>query len=233
MSPKMSSFYFTKVPPEEQMYTDIKSLNKFEEKAFCQLVDIVFSFLVSPKEGARFMSQISDFAAEQGLSPNALKNVVKSLLSFFKSALKSNLTPGQVKEDVEHLGKNMQMHLHHCLLALDGWGKGRQIEWGRGKGGGGVGKPRRKWWEDFGKCYNGAWDVVHNFPDFSKVTRSRKKGVGTIVEEGWGVDIAKRYQRWESFSLTIKDEYFGWHRHKIQFVHIYFWNNATLSTRTK
>lgn len=108
MRPKMSSFYFTKVPPEEQMYTDIKSLNKFEEKAFCQLVDIVFSFLVSPKEGTRFMSQISDFAAEHGLSPNALKNVVKSLLSFFKSALKSNLTPVQVKEDVEHLGKNMQ-----------------------------------------------------------------------------------------------------------------------------
>lgn len=89
------------------MYTDIKSLNKFDEKAFCQLVDIVFSFLVSPKEGTRFMSQVSDFASEHGLSANALKNVVKSLLSFFKSALKSNLTPAQVKEDFEHLGKSM------------------------------------------------------------------------------------------------------------------------------
>ena len=88
------------------MYADIKSLNKFEEKAFCQLLDIVFSFLVSPKEGTRFMSQIADFAAEHGVSSNALKNVVKSLLNFFKSALKSNLTPAQVKEDVEHLGKD-------------------------------------------------------------------------------------------------------------------------------
>lgn len=103
---KMSTFYFTKVPPEEQMYADIKSLNKFEEKAFCQLLDIVFSFLVSPKEGTRFMSQVAEFTSEHGISSNPLKNVVKSLLSFFKSALKCNLTPAQVKEDVEHLGKD-------------------------------------------------------------------------------------------------------------------------------
>lgn len=102
----MSTFYFTKVPPEEQMYADIKSLNKFEENAFCQLLDIVFSFLVSPKEGTRFMSQVAEFASEHGISSNPLKNVVKSLLSFFKSALKCNLTPAQVKEDVEHLGKD-------------------------------------------------------------------------------------------------------------------------------
>ncbi|XP_020626180.1 COMM domain-containing protein 7-like [Orbicella faveolata] len=108
----MSSFFFTKVPPEEQMYTDIKSLNKFDEKAFCQLVDIVFSFLVSPKEGTRFMSQVSEFAGEHGVSTNALKNVVKSLLGFFKSALKSNLTPAQVKEDLEHLGLSAENSPH-------------------------------------------------------------------------------------------------------------------------
>ena len=132
----MSSFYFTKVPPEEQMYTDIKSLNKFEEKPFCQLVDIVFSFLVSPKEGARFMSQISDFAAEHGLSPNALKNVVKSLLSFFKSALKSNLTPAQVKEDVEHLGKNMQNAPPSLFTSLRRVGEGQtdRVREGQGRG---------------------------------------------------------------------------------------------------
>lgn len=116
---KMSSFFFTKVPPEEQMYTDIKSLNKFDEKAFCQLVDIVFSFLVSPKEGARFMSQVSEFAGEHGVSTNALKNVVKSLLGFFKSALKSNLTPAQVKEDLEHLGKSDRVK--HCVRGVS-WG---------------------------------------------------------------------------------------------------------------
>lgn len=108
----MSSFFFTKVPPEEQMYTDIKSLNKFDENSFCQLVDVVFSFLVSPKEGTRFMSQVSEFAGEHGVSTNALKNVVKSLLGFFKSALKSNLTPAQVKEDLEHLGLSAENSPH-------------------------------------------------------------------------------------------------------------------------
>ena len=91
---KMSSFFFTKAPPEEQMYTDIKSLNKFDEKAFCQLVDIVFSFLVSPKEGARFMSQVSEFAGEHGVSTNALKNVVKSLLGLLQECAERQLDPG-------------------------------------------------------------------------------------------------------------------------------------------
>lgn len=98
------------------MYTDIKSLNKFEEKAFCQLVDVVFSFLVSPKEGTRFMSQVAEFAGEHGVSTNALKNVVKSLLNFFKSALKSNLTPAQVKEDMEHLGEDIKEHTPGGIL---------------------------------------------------------------------------------------------------------------------
>ena len=88
------------------MIADIKSLNRLEENIFCQLVDIVFSFLVSPRESSRFLSQVSDFAADHGLSFSAFKNVVKSLLSFLKNAMKGNLTPAQVKEDLEHLGKD-------------------------------------------------------------------------------------------------------------------------------
>ncbi|XP_068688197.1 COMM domain-containing protein 7-like [Montipora foliosa] len=108
----MTSFHFTKVPPEEQMIADIKSLNRLEENIFCQLVDIVFSFLVSPRESSRFLSQVSDFAADHGLSFNAFKNVVKSLLSFLKNAMKSNLTPAQVKEDLEHLGLSAENSCH-------------------------------------------------------------------------------------------------------------------------
>ena len=51
------------------------------------------------------MTHVAEFGDEHGVSANALKNVVKSLLSFFKSAVKSNLTPSQVKEDLEHLGE--------------------------------------------------------------------------------------------------------------------------------
>ena len=87
------------------MYTDIKSLNRFGEEPFHQLTEIVFTFLISPREGAAFMSQISEFAEEHGVSTNALKNVTKTLLSFFKSAIRSNLTPTHLKEDLENLGK--------------------------------------------------------------------------------------------------------------------------------
>jgi len=72
------------------------------------------------------MSQVSEFAGEHGVSTNALKNVVKSLLGFFKSALKSNLTPAQVKEDLEHLGKILEN-------LVGGMGRGSL----RGGGGGG------------------------------------------------------------------------------------------------
>ena len=53
------------------------------------------------------MSQIEDFAEEKGVSASALKNVIKSLLGFFRSAIKSNLTPAHVKEDLEIFGTYM------------------------------------------------------------------------------------------------------------------------------
>ena len=95
------------------MFSDISSLNRFEETPFCELVDIVFSFLVSPKESSRFLGQVAEFAQEHGVSGSALKNVMKSLLSFFKSALRCNLTPAHVQEDLEQLGKSASFnHLH-------------------------------------------------------------------------------------------------------------------------
>ncbi|KAK3739185.1 hypothetical protein QZH41_017337 [Actinostola sp. cb2023] len=100
----MSSFHFSKGTADDQIINDLKSLDRFEESAFIELLDIVFGFLTSPKDGDRFMNQVAEFAAGHGVSGGALKNVMKSLLSFFKSALKRNLTPLQIKEDFEHIG---------------------------------------------------------------------------------------------------------------------------------
>lgn len=101
----MSSFHFSKGSADDQIINDLKSLDRFEEAAFNELLDIVFAFLTSPKDGDRFMNQVAEFASGHGVSVGALKNVMKSLLSFFKSALKRNLTPVQIKEDFEHIGK--------------------------------------------------------------------------------------------------------------------------------
>ena len=110
----MATLHFTKTPPGEQMFSDVKSLNRFEVNQFGEFLDIVFSFLVSPKESSQFLGQISDFAQELGASSSALKNVTKSLLSFFKSALRANLTPAYVKEDLEQLGKFMAHKFLSC-----------------------------------------------------------------------------------------------------------------------
>lgn len=104
--PEMS-YHFTKGSVDDQVINDLKSLDRFEESAFNELLDIVFSFLTAPKDGNRFITQVSEFAAGHGVSVGALKNVMKSLLSFFKSALKRNLTPVQIKEDFDRIGKSM------------------------------------------------------------------------------------------------------------------------------
>lgn len=111
----MSSFHFSKGSTDDQIINDLKSLDKFEEEAFGELLDIVFAFLTSPKDGERFMNQVTEFASGHGVGVGALKNVMKSLLSFFKSALKRNLTPLQIKEDFERIGKSWYSALFYVI----------------------------------------------------------------------------------------------------------------------
>lgn len=109
----MSSFHFSKHPADDQIIADVKSLDRFEEEAFTELLDIVFAFLTSPKDGDRFMNQVTEFAGGHGVGVGALKNVMKSLLSFFRSSLKRNLTPAQIKEDLGNMGNE-----HFNIISL-------------------------------------------------------------------------------------------------------------------
>ncbi|WAR26315.1 COMD7-like protein [Mya arenaria] len=84
---KMSaqSFHFSQETPPDSMFSDIQTLNKFQD------------------ESSRLFGQLEDFAAENGVSGNALKNVFKSILSIPNSALKKSLSPEQIKEDLDNL----------------------------------------------------------------------------------------------------------------------------------
>lgn len=99
------SFHFTKETPGNQMYSDVKALNKFNDEGFKKFVDLVLHFLIEATDGERFLSDVESFAQEYGASLNPLKNITKTLLTFFKSAAKRNLTPQYVQEDMENLGR--------------------------------------------------------------------------------------------------------------------------------
>jgi hypothetical protein len=50
------------------------------------------------------LAQLETFANELGVNPGALKNILRSLLTFFKAALRKNLSATFVREDLEQLG---------------------------------------------------------------------------------------------------------------------------------
>nr|ACI68902.1 COMM domain-containing protein 7 [Salmo salar] len=97
----MLQLQFTKDTLPDSVSNDFQNLNKFNEQQFTSLTEILFNFLLEPKEADRFLHQLSEFAGENGMSAGPLRNLMKSVLLLPHGALKKNLTEDQVKEDME------------------------------------------------------------------------------------------------------------------------------------
>ncbi|XP_036389538.1 COMM domain-containing protein 7 [Megalops cyprinoides] len=108
----MLQLQFTKDTLPDSVSTDFQNLNKFSEQQFVSLTEILFRFLIEPKETDRFMQQLSEFAGENGMSAGPLRNLVKSVLLVPHGALKKNLNADQVKEDLVTLGLNEDKAIH-------------------------------------------------------------------------------------------------------------------------
>uniref|UniRef100_A0A669ETA2 COMM domain containing 7 n=2 Tax=Oreochromis TaxID=8139 RepID=A0A669ETA2_ORENI len=96
--------HFTKDVLPDSVGTDFQNLNKLNEQQFHRLIEILFQFLLEPKEAERFMQQLTEFAGEHGMSAGPLRNLMKSVLLVPQGALKKNLTGEQIKEDLLTLG---------------------------------------------------------------------------------------------------------------------------------
>ncbi|XP_029975120.1 COMM domain-containing protein 7 [Salarias fasciatus] len=96
----------------DSVSSDFSKLNKFSEQQFQRLIEILFQFLLEPKEAERFMQQLSEFAAEQGLSAGPLKSLMKSVLLLPQGAVKKNLTSEQIRDDLLTLGLNQDKAAH-------------------------------------------------------------------------------------------------------------------------
>lgn len=79
---------------------------------FVQLTEILFNFLLEPKETDRFLEQLGEFAGKNRMSAGPLRNLMKSVLLVPHGALKKNLTADQVKDDLLTLGLNEEKAMH-------------------------------------------------------------------------------------------------------------------------
>ncbi|KAI3357861.1 hypothetical protein L3Q82_016249 [Scortum barcoo] len=106
--------HFTKEVLADSVSSDFQNLNKLNEQQFLRLIEILFQFLLEPKEvkTERFMQQLGEFAGEHGMSTGPLKNLMKSVLLVPQGALKKNLTAEQIKEDLLTLGLNEDKAAH-------------------------------------------------------------------------------------------------------------------------
>ncbi|KAL1021356.1 hypothetical protein UPYG_G00012250 [Umbra pygmaea] len=114
----MLQLQFTKDILPDSVINDFLNLNKFNEQQFTRLTEILFNFLLEPKETDRLLQQLSEFAGDNGMSLGPLRSLLKSVLLLPHGALKKNLTADQVKQDLLTLGVNEDKAAHF----LQQWG---------------------------------------------------------------------------------------------------------------
>ncbi|XP_012409080.1 COMM domain-containing protein 7 isoform X4 [Sarcophilus harrisii] len=100
----MGRLHFTRDPLPESIGSDMVHLNQLSAEQFSTLTEVIFYFLIQPKEIETFLAKLSDFAATNQISLGPLKNIVKSILLVPNGALKKNMTAEQVRADFITLG---------------------------------------------------------------------------------------------------------------------------------
>ncbi|XP_067095554.1 COMM domain-containing protein 7 [Osmerus mordax] len=121
----MLQLHFYKDSLPDSVSNDFQNLNKFNEQQFVRLTEILYNFLLEPKETDRFLQELIEFAGANKMSAGPLRNLMKSVLLVPHGALKKNLTADQVKEDLLTLGLNeekashfsQQWSVHYAVLS--------------------------------------------------------------------------------------------------------------------
>ncbi|XP_051887607.1 COMM domain-containing protein 7 isoform X1 [Pristis pectinata] len=121
----MHKLHFSGESMSEALSSDIQTLNKLSNQQFSALTEIIFRFVTEPTESVRLLSELSEFASQNGMSSGPLKNIVKSVLLIPNGALKRNLTAEHVKADFITLGLSEekagcfadQWKLHSAVLS--------------------------------------------------------------------------------------------------------------------
>lgn len=101
------AFHFTDAEqPDQQLFNDVQQLNAFSDEQLGELVTIVLGFLQTAQQGGGDDPEdgLARFGERHGVNLKALKNIIRGVLFFFVEALKKNLSPAHIKEDLVKLG---------------------------------------------------------------------------------------------------------------------------------
>eukprot|EP00029_Vermamoeba_vermiformis_P014147 TRINITY_DN9279_c0_g1_i1.p1 TRINITY_DN9279_c0_g1~~TRINITY_DN9279_c0_g1_i1.p1 ORF type:complete len:207 (+),score=61.52 TRINITY_DN9279_c0_g1_i1:24-623(+) len=89
--------------PDQQILTDLKSLNALGEDNANQLIQIVAEFLIN-QQASQLLQDVNQFAQTAQAPLQTVKNISRAVLMFFKGALRNNMSHVHVKEDLESIG---------------------------------------------------------------------------------------------------------------------------------
>uniref|UniRef100_A0AAR2J4T9 COMM domain-containing protein n=1 Tax=Pygocentrus nattereri TaxID=42514 RepID=A0AAR2J4T9_PYGNA len=76
----MLQLHFTNDALPDSVSNDFQTLNKFSEQQFVSLTELLYQFLLEPKESERFLAQLSEFAGEHSMGAGPLRGLMKSIL---------------------------------------------------------------------------------------------------------------------------------------------------------
>ncbi|KYQ91020.1 COMM domain-containing protein 7 [Tieghemostelium lacteum] len=85
--------------PDQQIQNEIGYLGNFDVQVLGRFVDMIFEFMIAQQPDG-FIRDVTEFASDQSLSENLLKNICRGFMVFLKGSVKLNLTPTYVKEDL-------------------------------------------------------------------------------------------------------------------------------------
>ncbi|TSM04912.1 COMM domain-containing protein 7 [Bagarius yarrelli] len=97
----MLQLHFTKDTLPDHVSSDFQTLNKFSEQQFLSLTDLLFQFLLEPKESERFLAQLTEFAGENGMGAGPLRSLMKSILL---------LPHGLTEDKASHFSDQWKIH---------------------------------------------------------------------------------------------------------------------------
>mmetsp|Transcript_17512 Transcript_17512/g.24300 ORF Transcript_17512/g.24300 Transcript_17512/m.24300 type:complete len:201 (-) Transcript_17512:1717-2319(-) len=98
----MPNLRFDQNPPQ-QLFSDFEKLNALQDEQFDELSEIVLSF-ISGETQSDLKDTIVSFSENHNINQMVLKTLTQGLLFFFKGAIRNNLSPLFVKEDLQTLG---------------------------------------------------------------------------------------------------------------------------------
>jgi hypothetical protein len=97
-------FPFLTISPTHCTCTATRPRIPLALQVFKEFFELIFTFLIKPNQASRMMSRVETFGEEIGVNPTALQGLIRSWMTFLRTAQKNNSTPKAVLDEVKSIG---------------------------------------------------------------------------------------------------------------------------------